>query len=331
MQVIIPMAGFGKRLRPQTHTRPKPLINVAGKAVLGHVLDSFAGLEISQLLCITGYLGGQIETYVRKNYRMPSRFFVQEELNGQSPAIYLCRDYLEGPALIVFVDTLIQADLSKLGTETADAVAFVKEVQDPRRFGVAELGSDGLVKRLVEKPESLLNNLALVGFYYVRDGRDLIRAIETQLAQGLQTKGEYYLADAFNIMIQQGARMLPRKVEVWEDCGKPETVLQTNRFLLDHGHDNGSQVRSKSCILVPPVHIDPSARICHAVIGPHVTIAANCHIENAIIQDSIIDEGACVRNGLLRGSLIGRDALLTGHFHSYNVGDSSSIGHDLTD
>ena len=163
MQVIIPMAGFGKRLRPQTHTRPKPLINVAGKAVLGHVLDSFAGLDISELLCITGYLGDQIETFVQENYQIPARFFVQEELNGQSPAVYLCKDYVSGPALIVFVDTIIQTDLSPLLHETADVVTFVKEVEDPRRFGVAEVGANDLVNRLIEKPDSMENNLAHCG------------------------------------------------------------------------------------------------------------------------------------------------------------------------
>jgi len=320
------MAGFGKRLRPHTYSRPKPLINVAGKSVLGHVLDSFAGLEISELLCITGYLGEQIERYVRANYDIPARFFVQEELNGQSPAVYLCRDYVSGPALLVFVDTIIQADLLQLKQETADIVTFVKEVEDPRRFGVTEIGADGWVTRLVEKPDSMENNLAVVGFYYVREAADLMAAIETQLAQQVQTKGEYYLADAFNIMLQRGARMRAEKVEVWEDCGKPETVLRTNRFLLNNGFDNSDENGRPSCIVVPPVHIDPSAQIVRAVIGPHVTIAANCKIQDAIIRDSIIDEGAQVDTALLEGSIIGRDASVSEHFYSYNVGDSSAVG-----
>ncbi len=330
MQVIIPMAGFGKRLRPHTFSRPKPLVNVAGKPVLGHVLDSLAGLDISELLCITGYLGGQIEAYVKLNYDIPARFFEQKVLDGQSPAVYLCKDAVSGPALVVFVDTLIQTDLLRLKTETADVVAYVKEVEDPRRFGVAQAGPDGWVKRLVEKPDGLEHgNLAIVGFYYVREAADLMSAIETQLAHDVRTKGEYYLADAFNLMLERGATMRATKVDMWEDCGKPETVLRTNRFLLDHGFDNSAQVNREHCIIVPPVHIDPSVEIERAVIGPHVAIAAGCKIQDAIIRDSILDEGARVENALLQGSLIGRDAFVKEHFYSYNVGDSSAVGCNL--
>jgi glucose-1-phosphate thymidylyltransferase len=328
MQVIIPMAGFGKRLRPLTHTRPKPLVNVAGKPVLGHVLDSLAQLEITELLCITGYLGEQIEEYVNTFYTIPARFFVQQELNGQSPAVYLCKDYASGPVLVIFVDTIIDADLSTLRHETADIVTFVKEVEDPSRFGVAKLGPDGWVTQLVEKPEGTLHgNLALVGFYYVREVQDLMGAIETQLAHNIQTKGEYYLADAFNIMLDGGTRMRVQEVDVWQDCGKPETVLETNRYLLDHGLDNSAEIGHDNCIIVPPVHIDPSARIERAVVGPHVTVAAGCKIQDAVIRNSIIDEGAQVCGALLEGSLIGRDALVSEHFVSYNVGDSSSVGY----
>jgi len=332
MQVIIPMAGFGKRLRPQTHTRPKPLVNIAGKPVLGHVLDSFAGLDITELLCITGYLGDQIKVYVKTHYDIPARFFVQKELNGQSPALYLCKDHVSGPALVVFVDTIIQTDLLELQKETADVVAFVKEVPDPRRFGVAEVNSDGWVTQLVEKPDNLDHgNLAMVGFYYFRDAGELMQAIDIQLAQDVQTKGEYFLADAINLMLERGAKMRAKTVEVWEDCGKPETVLRTNRFLLDNGRDNSAQAGRENCIILPPVHIDPSAHIQRSVIGPHVTIAAHCSIEDAIIRDSIIDQGAEVKKAMLRGSLIGRHASVSERLHSYNIGDSSAIGCNLYD
>ncbi len=334
MQVIIPMAGFGKRLRPHTFSRPKPLVNVAGKPVLGHVLDSLSELKISELLCITGYLGDQIEDFVKGHYDIPSRFFVQEELNGQSPAVFLCKEAASGPALLVFVDTIIQADLHKLKTETSDIVTFVQEVDDPSRFGVAKVGPDGMVTRLVEKPDGTEHgNLAVVGFYYVREAADLMSAIETQIEQRIQTKGEYYLADAFNIMLERGSKMRAQKVDVWEDCGKPETVLRTNRFLLDHDFDNSKTAISKAdnYIIVPPVHIDPSAEIKRAVIGPHVTIAANCKIQDSIIRDSIIGEGAQVHNALLQGSLVGRGASVIEHFYSYNVGDSSEVGCILCD
>ncbi len=182
MKVIIPLAGFGTRLRPHTYSRPKPLINVAGKPVLGHLLDKLQGLPIDEYIFIVGYLGDQIEQYVTANYGdKPSRYFVQQELNGQSPAIYLAKEALEGPVMIIFVDTIFETDLSFLADTDADGIAFVKEVEDPRRFGVAVTDTDGVVQRFIEKPDGMDNRLAVIGMYYLRDSAALLSAIETQL------------------------------------------------------------------------------------------------------------------------------------------------------
>ncbi len=327
MKVVIPLAGFGTRLRPHTFTKPKPLINVAGKPVLGHVLDMFKNIEVEEFIFITGYLGDQIEQYVSKNYpNLKAAYFEQKELNGQSTAVYLAKERLNGPMLIVFVDTIVEADLAALKTETADAVAWVKQVDDPRRFGVALVGEDGYVTKLIEKPTDMNNNLVVVGFYYLKDSKAFMAAIEEQLARDLKTKNEYFLADALQILLDKGMKMRVQPVEVWEDCGKPETVLHTNRYLLDHGHDNSAQVKAEGCIIIPPVHIHPSARLMDSIIGPHVTIAAGCHVENSLIRDSIIDEGATIHTALLAQSLIGRDARVSSKFRTFNVGDSSEVG-----
>lgn len=328
MKVVIPLAGFGTRLRPHTFTKPKPLINVAGKPVLGHVLDMFRELDdVEEIVFIVGHLGEQIEQYVARDYpHIQARYFEQKEMNGQSTAIYLAKDVLDGPMLMAFVDTIVETDLSGLKNERADAIAWVKKVDDPRRFGVAEVGPDGFVTRLVEKPDDVRNNLVVVGFYYFKDSRLLIECIEEQLAKGIQTKNEYFLADAVNLMLRRGIQMRVQPVEVWQDCGKPETVLETNRYLLEHGHDNSAQVQKDSFIVIPPVHIDPTAQIAYSVIGPHVTIAAGCRVESSIIRDSIIDEGAQITNGILAQSLIGKDARVGGRFRVFNVGDSSEVG-----
>jgi glucose-1-phosphate thymidylyltransferase len=328
MKVVIPLAGYGTRLRPHTFTKPKPLINVAGKPVLGHVLDMFTELDgIDEYIFIVGHLGEQIEQYVARAYpRVCARFFEQKELNGQSTAVYLAKDVLEGPMLMVFVDTIVQTDLSGLKDEAADAVAWVKQVEDPRRFGVAEVGPDGFVTRLVEKPTDIKNNLVVVGFYYFKDARLLMECIEEQLAREIKTNNEYFLADAVNLMLQRGVQMRVQPVEVWQDCGKPETVLETNRYLLEHGHDNSGQVQQDSFIVIPPVNINPSAHVSHSVIGPHVTLAAGCHVENSIVRDSIIDEGAQIKHAALTGSLIGKEARVVGKFRVFNVGDSSEVG-----
>lgn len=327
MKVVIPLAGFGTRLRPHTFTKPKPLINVAGKPVLGHVLDMFKNIDVEEFIFITGYLGDQIEHYVTKCYpNLKATYFEQKEMNGQSTAVHLAKEHLDGPMLIVFVDTIVEADLSALKNETADAVAWVKQVDDPRRFGVALVGDDGYVTKLIEKPSDMNNNLVVVGFYYLKDSKAFIAAVEEQIARDLKTKNEYFLADALQILLDKGMKMRVQPVEVWEDCGKPETVLHTNQYLLDHGHDNSAQVRSDGSIIIPPVHIDASAELVNSIIGPHVTIAAGCKVEHSVVRDSIIDEGSSIHNALLAQSLIGKDARVSGKFRAFNVGDSSEVG-----
>ena len=329
MKVVIPMAGYGTRLRPHTWSKPKPLVAVAGKPVLGHVLDTFAGLPfVEEVIFIVGYLGQQVEDYVRQAYPgLRARYIEQRELLGQSHAIWLARQTLTGPLLMVFVDTLIEADLSRLSEERAGAVAYVKAVPDPRRFGVAEVGPGGRVTRLVEKPDDLTNNLALVGLYYFKDSARLLRAIETQMERRTQLKGEYFLADALNILLEGGLEMRVEPVEVWMDCGKPESLLETNRYLLDHGRDNSAEAAQRPGVLVvPPVYIDPTAEVRQAVIGPHVTIAAGCLVERSIVQDSIVDAGSSIVDTTLAQSIIGREARVVGRHRSLNVGDSSEVG-----
>ena len=329
MKVVIPMAGYGTRLRPHTWSKPKPLVTVAGKPLLGHVLDTFASLPfVEEVVFIVGYLGQQVEEYVQHAYPgLRSRFIEQRELLGQSHAIWLARDRLTGPMLMVFVDTLIEADLSRLGQEKAGGVAYVKAVPDPRRFGVAEVGVNGRVTRLVEKPENVSNNLAVVGQYYFRESAELLKAIDVQMERRAQLKGEYFLADAINVMLQDGLDMRVEPVEVWMDCGTPESLLETNRYLLDHGRDNSAEAADRPQVLiVPPVYIDPTAHVRQAVVGPHVTIAADCVVERSILQDSIIDAGSSIVDTTLAQSLIGRDARVVGRHRSLNVGDSSEVG-----
>ena len=333
MKVIIPLAGFGKRMRPHTWSKPKPLLNVAGKPVLGHILDKLAGLQgagtgssVDELIFIVGWLGEQIEEYYKASgYPYPARYVEQRELSGQAHAIWLAREFLAGPVLIIFVDTIFEANLAGLETSGLDGILYVKEVEDPRRFGVAALGEDGLVTRLVEKPDSFENRLAVIGVYYVHDAAWLLRAIEELMARKMQTKGEYYLADAYTLMIEQGARFGVRQVAVWEDCGTPQDVLNANRYLLGHGRDNGRQAATVDSVFIPPVYIAPSAQVERSIIGPYVTIAENSVVKQSIVRDSIIDEGAYIDDTMLDRSLIGKDAIVRGRYWVLNVGDSSQV------
>jgi|YNPNPStandDraft_1061719.scaffolds.fasta_scaffold30422_2 glucose-1-phosphate thymidylyltransferase len=329
MKLILLMAGFGKRMRPHTWSKPKPLLSVAGKPVLGHVLDMLAGLEIEEYIFVTGWLGEQVAAYVAQEYsHLKVRTVEQKELLGQAHALWLCRDFVDGPLAVTFVDTLLEADLSGLAEVDGDGVAFIKQVPDPRRFGVAEVDANGIVTRFIEKPDSLANNNVVVGFYYVKDGPELIRRCGELLERGLQTKGEYYLVDALTLMVQAGARFVTRQAAVWEDTGKPETTLHANRWLLETRADNSAAAVRPGVAIIPPVYIAPSAMVTHSVIGPYASIGERCVVERAIISDSILEPGARVRQAVLDQALIGENAEIIGQPQRLNVGDSSTVGMD---
>ncbi len=330
LKIVIPMAGFGTRLRPHTWSRPKQLISLAGKSVIAHLLDMFSTLpdpENVEVIFIVGYLGDKVEAYMDEYHpEINVRYVVQDEMRGQSHAIYLAKEYLSGPMLMVFADTLIETNLSFLADENADMVAWVKPVPDPRRFGVTEVGEDGWVKRLIEKPKDVSNNLAVVGFYFFKDSSALLKAIEEQMQQSRALKGEFYLADAINIMLEDGAKMRTERVQIWLDAGTAEAVLDTNRYLLKHGHDNTDQVgREGNITVIPPVFVHPTAMVEASVIGPYAAIGANCTVKNSVVQDSIIEKGSQVNEIILDGSLIGENVQVDGGAESLNVGDNAEI------
>ncbi len=330
LKIVIPMAGLGTRLRPLTYSKPKQLVTLAGKAVLDHVLDTLSGIpqcyEV-ELVNIVGYLGEQIEAHISKNYpHLRSHYVVQEDPRGQSHAIYLARHLLEGPMLVIFADTLIQTDLSCLLDNHEEAIAWVKAVPDPRRFGVAELGKNGYVRRLIEKPQDLSNNLVVVGFYYFKDAQRLIHAIEKQMQRGIAINGEYFLADAINILLEDGLKMTTRPVDVWLDAGTPEALLESNRYLLENGADNSQEAKHRAdVVIIPPVFIHPTAEVTYSVIGPHASLAEGCKVHSSIIRDSILAEKAEVTDAILENSLVGRKAQIRRRPGVINAGDQTSL------
>lgn len=325
MKVIIPMAGYGTRLRPLTYSRPKPLVNIAGQPMLKHVIDSLQGLEVDEYIFIIGYLGDQIEQYIKENFTFKATFIEQKEMIGQAHAIYLAKDHLNGPVVVLFSDTLFEANVGAIARCDSDGIIYVKEVEDPRQFGVVKLTGDGYISQFIEKPSTPVSKLAVIGLYYVKEAERLIRAIETQMERNQMTKGEFFIADALQIMIDEGARLTTENVEVWLDCGRPETVLDTNRYLLENGSANGVDFVAEGVTVIPPVYIHPDTRIENAIIGPNATISAGCKISYSIIRDSIVDSGATVAMTILNHSLIGRDARVIGRYRELNVGDSSSL------
>ena len=330
MKIVIPMAGYGVRLRPHTWSRPKQLIRMADQLVIDHVLDTFSNLPNvtqAEFIIIVGYLGDKIKEYMTSAHPdLHIHYVEQAEMRGQSHAIYLAKEYLGGPMVMLYGDTLIRSDFSFLPNETCEAVAWVKAVPDPRRFGVASLGSDGWVQHLVEKPQDMDNNLVLVGCYYFQDSQALLVAIEEQMRRNVTLKGEFFLADAINIMLENHLKMRVEHVETWLDAGTSEDVLSTNRYLLENGHDNTAEAsKNKRSIILPPVYVHPKALVENSVIGPHATIGAGCQIESSIIRDSIIDDYSNVENVIMEHSLIGREAHIQSQAGVLNVGDQTEL------
>ncbi len=326
MKLVVPLAGYGTRMRPHTFVRPKPLINVAGKPVLGHILDRFLPYNIEEAIFIVGHLGEQVADYVDTHYQFPvTRYVEQHELKGQAHALWLARDYLSGPLFIIFVDTIFDGNLDIIHTTSADGVAFVKEVDDPRRFGVAVTDAQGRIVRFVEKPDTCEHRLALIGLYWLREGGALVQAIEELLARNIQTKGEYYLADALQLMIDQGLHLIPHPVDVWEDCGTIEATLQTNRYLLARGAANDQGRTFPNSVIIPPCYIGENVTIERSVVGPYATVLDNAIIRDAIVRDAIVGQGCHIESTLVRDSLIGDRARVRGQFRRYNVADTSWV------
>jgi glucose-1-phosphate thymidylyltransferase len=321
MRAIIPVAGVGSRLRPHTYSLPKVLLNVAGKPIIGHILDKIIADGFDSATIIVGYLGEKIMEYVRQNYTINIEFLEQEERKGLAHAISLARHHLTGdPVLIILGDTIFDVDLKPVLQGNATSIG-VKYVEDPRRFGIAEVGN-GSVTRLVEKPEKPTSNLAIVGLYWVRNPKLLDTCIEDLFRKGVKTRGEFQLTDALQLMVERGERITTFPVEGWYDCGKPETLLETNRHLLEKQHQ---PLAIDGVVIVPPVYVAPSAKISNSVIGPFVTIAEGATVEEAVIRNSIVSGDAEVYKTLLDNSIIGNSAVVRGRFRRMNVGDSSEI------
>lgn len=332
LNVIIPMAGFGTRMRPHTWSKPKPLVRTAGKTVLDHVLDivaTAADLDDCHLAFIVGYLGDQIREHMAANYpNVDTDFYVQEEMLGQTHAIAMAREVMHGPTLVLFSDTLVIDDMSFLldPNEQEEAVIWVKQVEDPRRFGVIEVSDNGFVTDIIEKPDTMENDLAVVGYYYFAKGEDFMAAIDKQLNNNMMTKGEYYIADAIKLMIDSGLKMKPKEVDIWLDAGLPDTVLETNRYLLGHSQPTPqTSPLANDVEITPPVSIHPTAQISNSKIGPNTAIGAGCKIENSEIAESVIETDAIIRSSKLQNSLIGERAQVSGVSGEFIIGDDSAI------
>ena len=323
MKVIIPVAGIGSRLRPHTHTAPKPLLHVAGKPILGHILDSIAPLNPEQVIFVLGHMGDKISDYVKGNYEYETLFIEQAEPLGLGYAVYLALEQTgDSDVLILLGDTIIDARLTEF-VGTGPNVLGLKSVslEEASRFGIAVVEKNRIIE-VVEKPADPPSTLAIVGAYYFSDVKALATELKYLIENGITTKGEYQITDALKRMIDNGCTLNSFEIEHWYDCGKKETLLETNRALLAHSPHT---VGSEGVVIIPPVYIAPDATVRNAIIGPFVSIGSEAVVSDCIVRDSIISAKARVSEILLEGSLVGNSTEIKGHFKKFNVGDNSEV------
>jgi glucose-1-phosphate thymidylyltransferase len=319
-KAVIPAAGEGRRLKPHTHTTPKILLEVAGKPIIGHIMDRLLLARPDEVIVVVGAQGDQVRHYLTSEYRCPFRFVQQTNPKGLGDAVYRAKDVFTGePILILLGDTIVDLDMSKMVGR--DNVIGVQEVADPRRFGVVEL-KNGYVSRFVEKPDRPRSNLAIVGVYFFRDSGRLFSALDRLIARGRTTKGEFQLTDALQLMVGDGTKIRTRTIKHWLDCGTRETMLATNRHLL--AREGYCKPRPGS-VVIPPVFIHDRAKIESSIIGPNVSVGADADIHGSIIWDSIINRHVVVKHTLLEGSILGENSVVRESPRKLNLGGFSEL------
>lgn len=326
MKAIIPVAGAGTKLRPHSYTQPKALIPLAGKTVLSIIIDQLQSAGINEFIFIVGYLGDKIQDYVKNKYPGLTAHYVQQmDRQGVGHAIKLTRSIVnQDEVFVVLGDTICEYDVQEVVNSPFSMIG-VRKVDDPRDFGVAEIEEDGFIGHVVEKPQIPKSNMALVGVYKIRESEQMFQCLENNIRQGLRSHGEYSLTDALDCMIQAGARFQSFKVENWFDCGRKETILESNALLLKKFAQKTDNTQYENTVIIHPVSIGAGCKIRNSIIGPNVSIGENTTIDYSIVKNSIIGSFSNLFDIVLDDSVIGSDTNLRGETRSLNIGDNTSI------
>jgi glucose-1-phosphate thymidylyltransferase len=322
MKVVIPLAGLGKRMRPHTHSKAKPMVRLAGRPILGHLLEWVVDERVDEVILIISPHQTDVEAYARTATSRPVRIVMQDQPRGQADAIARVAPYVDEPLLIVFSDTLADVTFDHLANVDGDGLIYVKEIADPSRMGIIVV-EDGKIVDMIEKPERPVSNLATIGMYYFKDHTGLFSAIDRVLATPPRLQGEYFLADAIKMMIEDGKLLRPYVATAWEDTGTPEFTLHAHRFVLDR---SGGHARPRDgVVFVPPVYVADDADVRESVIGPYVTVESGCTVERSVLADTILGQDGVVKNQILERTLLGERVSLTGSPLSANLGDDSTV------
>jgi glucose-1-phosphate thymidylyltransferase len=325
MKVIIPLAGKGTRLRPHTHTVPKPMLRVAGKPVMDYVMDDVAKLkDVQQVVYITGHLKEKVEAHANAHYKIPGVYVEQKVQDGTAGAVDLARPYVDQPVLIIFVDTIFDADLSIIETSTDDGIIWTKEVEDYQRFGVVVTDANGHMTKIVEKPSTPISKRANIGLYYIKNWKLLYEGISHTLKQPAQ-KGEFFLTSAFQYMIDKGAKIRVVDVAGWYDAGKLDTLLDTNRVMLEKGRARLPKGGLPGVKVIEPVRVEDGAKVTDSTIGPNVVIGAGSVVTGCTLKDTIVGDGCTVSASTLHGSMIGDRVTVEKASGSVTLGDDAEL------
>lgn len=328
MKVIIPLAGKGTRLRPHTHIVPKPMLKVAGRPVMSYVMDDVLRLgNVEQVVYITGHLKEVVEAYTRSAYAIPSVFIEQAVQDGTAGAVALAKAHVDQPVLIIFVDTIFDADLSIVKDSDADGIIWTKEVEDYQRFGVVVTDADGHMTKIVEKPKEPISKRANIGLYYIKNWKLLYEGIDHVLKTA-PNKGEWYLTDAFQYMIDHGAKIKVVDVEGWYDAGQLETLLDTNRVMLEKGRARRPATLGEGANIVEPVYIEDGCTIEHATVGPNVSLGAGSTVRNATVRDTVAGQQVTITDSALHDCFLGDHVVVANAKGRYSIGDHSEVRGD---
>lgn len=332
MNLIIPMAGMGKRMRPHTLTTPKPLIPVGGKPIVQRLVEDIAAMcdeTINEIGFIIGDFGEAVEKEllaIASDLGATGKIYYQNEALGTAHAIYCAEASLNGPVIVAFADTLFRADFKIDASK--EGVIWVKQIDDPSQFGVVKVDDDNRITDFVEKPKNFVSDLAIIGIYFFRDGDHLKRELKYLMDNNVVKGGEYQLTDALENMKAQGVRFQPGEVEHWMDCGNKNATVETNKMVLSFEQDPKqvhASVQVKNSTIIPPVVIAEGCEITDSVIGPYVSIGRDANIRDSRVSNSIIRNNSTIEAAVLANSLIGSETTVTLEPLSISLGDFSSI------
>lgn len=330
MRIIVPMAGMGKRMRPHTLTTPKPLIPVAGKPIVQHLVEDILRMcsaKVEEIAFVVGRFGEEAEKEllaIANALGARGSIHYQDQPLGTAHAILCAESALKGPVVIAFADTLFSADFNM--DPDCDGVIWVKQIDDPSQFGVVKTGADGVITDFIEKPKEFISDLAIIGIYYLRDGDGLKQELQYLIDNDIREKGEYQLTNALENMKSKGLRLKAGKVEEWLDCGNKDATVQTNSRVLEIKYPSNhisSNAAVHNSVILPPCYIADGVTIENCVVGPHVSIGAHSNIKNTRIRNSIVREHVQLRDAGIDNSLIGSHVHFKGQLQDLSLGDFS--------